>query len=153
MSRKKKRSAKDATHSASSLESASPAKEANRAEAICLSETVDAQSADVTEAPSLYVESDMSAFQPEETVGIPPPPSELEAVVQSGSALSETMLRIVKGLMDSSYEQQERNLGSLKKLLECRTPQDFAELQRNLLRNNIESFLAYGRRMLHPTEC
>src|ERR1700680_4915540 len=124
MFRKKKRSAKDATHSASSLEPASPAKE----EAICLSETVGAQSVDVKEAPSVHVESDMSAFQPEETVGIPPTPSELEAVVQSGSALSETMLRIVKGLPDSSYEQQERNLGSLKKLLECRTPQDFVEL-------------------------
>ena len=95
----------------------------------------------------------MSAFQPGETVGIPPPPSELEAVVQSGRALSETMIFIVKGLLNSSCEQQERNLGSLKKLLECRTPQDFAELQRNLLRNNIESFVAYGRRMLHPTEC
>ena len=147
MSRKKKRLDKEATHPASSLQPASRPDEEVRAEAY-RSDTIAAPSIDLVEAPSADTGIGMSELgRKEAEVVRPAPPSKLEAFVQSGRALSETTLRIVRSLMESSYEYQERNLGGLNKLLECRTPQDFAALQCNLLRDNIESFLAYGRRM------
>ena len=150
MSKKKK--VKGATHSASSREPASPPDDGARAEAdkIYRSETVAAPSIDLMEAaPDADAESDMSEFERKEEEVPPPPPSKLDALVQSGTGLPETTLLILRGLMESSYEQQERNLVSLKKLLECRTPQDFAELQRNLLRHNLESFLSLWSTLLH----
>ena len=151
MSKKKK--VKGATHSASSREPASPPDDAARAEAdqIYRSETAAAPSIDLMEAPGTDAESDMSVseFERKEEEVPPPPPSKLDALVQSGTGLPETTLLILRGLMESSYEQQERNLVSLKKLLECRTPQDFAELQRNLLRHNLESFLSLWSTLLH----
>jgi hypothetical protein len=150
MSKKKK--VKGATHSASSREPASPPDDAARAEAdkIYRSETVAAPTIDSMEAaPGADAESDMSEFERKEEEVPPASPSKVEVLVQSGTALSETTLLILRGLMESSYEQQERNLVSLKKLLECRTPQDFSELQRNLLRDNLESFLSLWSTLLH----
>src|ERR1700680_2701260 len=155
MSRKKKKVIREATHSASSREPASPPDEAARAEAdkIYRSETVAAPSIDLIEAlgadAEADAESDMSEFERKEEEVPLAPPSELEVLAQSGTALSETTLLILRGLMESSYEQQERNLVSLKKLMECRTPQDFAELQHNLLRDNLESFLSLWSTLLH----
>jgi hypothetical protein len=149
MSKKKK--VKGATHSASSREPASPSDDAARAEAdkIYWSETAAAPSIDLMEAPGADAESDMSEFERKEEEVPPAPPSKLEMLVQSGTALSETTVLILRSLMESSYEQQERNLVSLKTLLECRTPQDFAELQRNMLRDNFESFLSSWSTLLH----
>jgi hypothetical protein len=115
-----------------------------------LSETIVAPSIDRVETPSADAQSGVSEFARDEEPKVPPAsPSKLEAVLLSGTVLSETTHRIMCGLMEFTYEQQERNVGGLKRLLMCRTPQDFAEFRRDLVRDSVESFLACGRLMLH----
>ena len=48
---------------------------------------------------------------------------------------------------DFARERIEQNFNRFDSFLRCRTPQDFAALQSELLRDNLESFLQCARRV------
>src|SRR6266849_438003 len=58
----------------------------------------------------------------------------LEAIVQSSTVLTEITQRL------------DRGFDRIDAFLQCRTPQDFAVLQSELLRDNMETFLGYARK-------
>jgi hypothetical protein len=70
----------------------------------------------------------------------------MEAVVQSGAVLTEITQRLCAELADITRAHMDRGFDRVDALLRCRTPQDFAALQSELLRDNVETFLGYARK-------
>jgi hypothetical protein len=60
----------------------------------------------------------------------------LGAMVQSGTVLSETAKHLFEEWADIGRARIERGFGRIEAFLQCRTPQDFAALQGELLRDN-----------------
>ena len=70
----------------------------------------------------------------------------LAAMVQSGTVLSETAKHLFEEWSDIRRARIERGFGRLEAFLQCRTPQDFAALQGELLRDNMETVVSYARK-------
>ena len=69
-----------------------------------------------------------------------------ESPTQSRTAMTDMTSRLIRGWFDFARARYERNFAGITTLMRCRTPQDFVALQYALMRVNVESFLAYGRR-------
>ena len=69
-----------------------------------------------------------------------------EPPAQSRTAMTDMTSRLICGWFDFALARYERNFAGITTLMRCRTPQDFVALQYALMRVNVESFLAYGRR-------
>jgi hypothetical protein len=72
--------------------------------------------------------------------------SHIEAIVQSGTVLTEIAQRLCEEWADMARVRMDRSFDHMDALLQCRTPQDFAALQSDLLRDNMEALLGYARR-------
>src|SRR5262249_16216143 len=70
----------------------------------------------------------------------------LEAIVQSGTVLTELTQRLWEEGAELARARMDRGFDRMGKFLRCRTPQDFPALQSELLRDNIETFLGYARK-------
>jgi hypothetical protein len=70
----------------------------------------------------------------------------LAAMVQSGTALSETAKHLFEEWADIGRARMERGFDRINAFLQCRTPQDFAALQGELLRDNMETVLGCTRK-------
>ncbi len=70
----------------------------------------------------------------------------LGAIVQSGAVLGETAHRLFEEWADLGRARMERGFDRIDAFLQCRTPQDFAALQSELLRDNMETVLGYARK-------
>ena len=68
------------------------------------------------------------------------------AMVQSGTVLSETTKHLFEEWADIGRARIERSFGRIEAFLQCRTPQDFAALQGELLRDNMETVFSYARK-------
>ena len=71
----------------------------------------------------------------------------IEAIVQSGTVLSEITQRLFEAWADITRARMDRGFDRIDALLQCRTPQDFAAVQSELLRDNMETFLGYARKV------
>jgi Phasin protein len=69
----------------------------------------------------------------------------LDAMVQSGTVLSETAKYLFEEWADIGRARIERGFGRIETFLQCRTLQD-AALQGELLRDNMETVLGYARK-------
>ena len=72
---------------------------------------------------------------------------DLEAIVQSGTVLTELTQRLCEEWVEIARARMDRGFGRIDALLQCRTPQDFAALQSELMRDNLETFLGYARKV------
>jgi hypothetical protein len=70
----------------------------------------------------------------------------IEAIVQSGTVLSEITQRLCEEWTDIARARIDRGFDRMDAFLQCRTPQDFAALQSELLRDNMETFLGFARK-------
>ena len=70
----------------------------------------------------------------------------LAAMVESGTVLSETTKHLFEEWTDIGRACIERGFGRIEAFLQCRTPQDFAALQGELLRDNMETVVSYARK-------
>ena len=64
------------------------------------------------------------------------------AIVQSGTVLSEAAERLFGEWADIGRARMERGFDRINAFLQCRTPQDFAALQGELLRDNMETVVS-----------
>jgi len=71
---------------------------------------------------------------------------DLEAIVQSGTVLTELTQRLCEEWVEIARARMDRGFGRIDALLQCRTPQDFAALQSEIMRDNLETFLGYARK-------
>jgi hypothetical protein len=74
----------------------------------------------------------------------------IEAIVQSGATLTDMTQcmtqRFVDEWADIARARIERGFDRMSALSQCRTPQDFAAFQSEVLRDNIETFLVFARK-------
>jgi len=70
----------------------------------------------------------------------------LEAIVQSGTVLTEITQRLCEEWAEIARARMDRGFDRFDAFLQCRTPQDFCALQSELLRDNIETVLGYARK-------
>ena len=70
----------------------------------------------------------------------------VEAIVQSGTVLTEMTQRLSEEWAEMARARMDRGFDRLNAFLQCRTPQDFAALQSEVWRDNIETFLGYARK-------
>ena len=71
----------------------------------------------------------------------------LDAIIQSSSALAGVTQSISREWVNFTRERMEQNFNRFESLLRCRTPQDLAAVQSEFLRDNLESFLQCARRI------
>jgi hypothetical protein len=70
----------------------------------------------------------------------------LEAIVQSGTVLTEMMQHLCEEWAELARARMDRGFDRVDAFLRCRTPQDFALLQSEVMRDNIETYLGYARK-------
>jgi Phasin protein len=71
----------------------------------------------------------------------------IDVIMHSSTVLAEAGQRFAGEWMDFAHDRIERNFQSVERMLHCRTPQDFAALQSDLMRENLHKFLDYARRV------
>ena len=71
----------------------------------------------------------------------------LEAIVQSGTMLTELTQLLWEEWAEIARARMDRSFDRIDALLQCRTPKDFAALQSELLRDNLETLLGYARKV------
>ncbi|MGZ8395214.1 MAG: phasin family protein [Rhodoplanes sp.] len=71
----------------------------------------------------------------------------IDAIIHSSSVLTEVSQSISREWVNFTRERMEQNLNRFDSLMRCRTPQDFAAVQSEFLRDNLESFLQCARRI------
>jgi hypothetical protein len=72
--------------------------------------------------------------------------SNLEAIVQSGTVLTEISQRLYEEWVEIARARLDRGFDRIDAFFRCRTPQDFAALQSEVMRDNIETYLGYARK-------
>jgi phasin family protein len=70
-----------------------------------------------------------------------------ETILQSTAAVSKGMSEISREYFELVRHQMENNIERMNELWRCRTPQDVAAVQSDIVRENLESFLESSRRM------
>jgi hypothetical protein len=71
----------------------------------------------------------------------------IEAIMHSSTVVSEITQRLCGEWVDFARQRMERDFDRIDTLMKSRTPQDFVALQSDLMRDNVESFLGYVRRI------
>lgn len=71
---------------------------------------------------------------------------DLQAIVQSGTVLTEITRRLCEEWVDIARARMDRAFDRLDAFLLCRTPQEFTRLQSELMRDNVETFLECTRK-------
>ena len=71
----------------------------------------------------------------------------LNAIIQSTSVLAVVTQSISREWVNFTRERMEQNFNRFESLLRCRTPQDLAAVQSEVLRDNLESFLQCTRQI------
>lgn len=71
----------------------------------------------------------------------------IDVIMHSGTVLAEVGQRLTGEWMDFARDRIERNIERMEQFMRCRTPQDFAALQSELLREDLQKFLDYSRRI------
>jgi hypothetical protein len=71
----------------------------------------------------------------------------LDAIIQSSSILAEVTQSISREWLQFTRECMEQNFKQFESLLRCRTPQDITAVQSEIVRDNLESFLQFARRI------
>jgi hypothetical protein len=75
----------------------------------------------------------------------------VNAVLKSGTVLAEVTTSMAREWFNFAHERMERNLARLEKLMHCRTPQEFAAIQSEMLRGDIEGMVECTRRIASHT--
>jgi phasin family protein len=70
-----------------------------------------------------------------------------ETILQSTAALSKGMSEISRECFELVRHQIGNSIARMNELWRCRTPQDFAAVQSDIVRENVESFLESSRRI------
>jgi phasin family protein len=70
----------------------------------------------------------------------------MDAVIGSSGAIAEAMQNISREWIEFAQSRLEQNLERFQALTRCRTPQDFAAVQSELVRDNLEGFVQSARR-------
>jgi len=70
----------------------------------------------------------------------------VEAVIGSSAVIAESLQSISREWMEFARSHFERNLARCNELSRCRTPQDFAAVQSEAVRENLEGALHSARR-------
>jgi hypothetical protein len=68
----------------------------------------------------------------------------IEALVRSGTAFGEVTRRLFEEWADIARARMDRGFDRISRVWLCRTPQDFAALQSEVLRDNMETLLSYA---------
>ncbi|MGZ9089207.1 MAG: phasin family protein [Rhodoplanes sp.] len=76
----------------------------------------------------------------------------IDAIIHSSSVLAEVSQSISREWVNFTRERMEQNLNRFDSLMRCRTPQDFAAVQSEFLRDNLESFLQCARRIAEKSK-
>lgn len=71
----------------------------------------------------------------------------VEAIMQSTSAVAQGWEGISREMMDLMRQGFEQSLGQMDALMRCRTPQELLTLQSSAIRDNLEGFLQSSRRI------
>lgn len=71
----------------------------------------------------------------------------IDAIIHSSSVLAEVTQSISREWANFARERMEQNFNRFDALLRCRTPHEFAAVQSELLRDNLESLLQCSRRI------
>lgn len=71
----------------------------------------------------------------------------IDAIIHSSSVLAEVARSVSREWANFARERMEQNFTRFDALLRCRSPQDFAAMHSELLRDNLESFLQCARRI------
>jgi hypothetical protein len=69
----------------------------------------------------------------------------VEVIVQSGTVLTEIMQHLCDEWVEIARARMDRSFDRIEAFLRCRTPQDFALLHSEVMRDNIETYLGYAR--------
>jgi hypothetical protein len=72
---------------------------------------------------------------------------DIEGIVQSGMTVTESMQRCLDECTNITRARVERGFDRIGALTRCRTPQEFTALQSEALRDNIETFLGFARKL------
>jgi hypothetical protein len=75
----------------------------------------------------------------------------VQKALQSSSVVAEVTQSISREWLNFARECMEQNLNQFESLLRCRTPQDIAAVQSKILRDNLECFLQFARRIAKIT--
>jgi hypothetical protein len=70
----------------------------------------------------------------------------VEAIVQSGTVLTEIMQHLCEEWVEIARARMDRGFDRMDAFLRCRTPQDLALLQSEVMRDNVETCLGYARK-------
>ncbi len=71
----------------------------------------------------------------------------IEAIVQSSTVIAEGVQTISREWLDFVRHRMENNINRLESLMRCRSPQDLAVVQSDLVRDSLEGFLQSTRRI------
>jgi hypothetical protein len=71
----------------------------------------------------------------------------IEAVMQSGTVMADIGHQLCSDWADFAHERLEHHFDRIDALMKCRTPHQFAALQSDMLRDHVEGFLGYARRV------
>jgi hypothetical protein len=75
----------------------------------------------------------------------------LDAIMRSSSVVAEATQSISREWLNFTRECMEQNLNQFESLLRCRTPQDITAVHSKILRDNLERFLQFARRIAKIT--
>jgi phasin family protein len=71
----------------------------------------------------------------------------VQAVLYSGSAAAKVMSGMSREYFEMVRHQFEKNIGHMNQLWNCRTPQDFAAVQSDMVRETVETALESSRKI------
>lgn len=66
------------------------------------------------------------------------------AIMQTGAMLTEVTQRLCEEWVDIARARLDRGFDRFDEFLQCRTPQEFAALSSEMMRDNMETFLSYA---------
>ena len=76
----------------------------------------------------------------------------VQKALQSSSVVAEVTQSISREWLNFTRECMEQNLNQFESLLRCRTPQDIAAVQSKILRDSLERFLQFARRIANDAD-
>ena len=71
----------------------------------------------------------------------------IEAIAQSGVVMAEIGRRLCGEWAEFARDHMERTFDRMDALMRCQNPQEFAAAQSDLVRENVNGFIDYARRV------
>jgi len=71
----------------------------------------------------------------------------IDAIAQSGIVIAEIGRRLCGEWAEFARDRMERSFDGVEVLMRCQNPQEFAAAQSDLVRENLEGFINYARRV------